>query len=1362
MVFLAFVVTRSKTMQTKETIRQARNYGFLQNSGARFRLRTSARIMFLSAGFALLAAGALCAADDPKTAILKWTVNGEEQPAPLSNGIFRVEKARTRLSIDTPLAENSRMNIFARFSKNGWLIFYTGRRQEQLSCSAVFGETPQIIAQYISPTDESLRKTMLLSGKATPNFSWNDTMLDWQSHYETIAAAVPLEQRWIQLAIELRGEHCRFLVNGRLIHEWTPTEDIYGSKPSLLIDTGCEVRPPAILGLKPADPLHFPVDISATYNAKGLCGEEIAAEALPHGVEFEVGGTPFIVGESALNGMNNLDVGQSWFREGNFTSYETPHNGSFGGRWTGYQSGNPTRFQFPVPFGSITALHLLAASEERPDSTPHVTAQFYRPSAGFPKNFASPEVPLATASSTVASNCLPVKCASGKTLHLWNITIPVEQGLLQEFEDLKIIEFELTKAVQVYRAYPDPCHYSAHAAGLPSSVRVFAVTMETAPVTIKFDPEALGNVWVSAAPSYVARVRNETKRPALVELRLESISHDGVETNRIERKLQIPINNEKQMRFDLPLQRFGHHEVVLTAVCNGATQTFHRALSRLRSREYAARPFDAKGFMFGYWNWRGGHHTPQEPEELRLMGMLGMESTGPGEGSIRTNPETGALARRYGIRSFWAGTRSATAQKYQEDPKKSIADLEQSWREYGRPSTNPLHEPVYINIFAEPGGIGTHGVLPEFYGEPPHKMNESEQTTYKRYHAAALASIKVAKDWNPNIKTLFPWGDPCFAIPFLQANDKLTQLMDGVGVDVGFFDRMPEMQMHQCALHRIYQFLFYWNKFKKTPPVWPCVEGPCIAQVAPGALTEQQHADHFVRSALVLAAYGINRQFSMGAVADCAGWWGEQHYGGGIMSRLSGLNPHLAYSALGALIRNLRHMEFIGWVPTGSLSVYALHFRDSRNSQNLYVLWTLRGKRPITLAMPKGTALELFDSMDNSQRIIAKDTGIELMLTTSPQYLYGAGETLAMTLGEPDHGDALSGAYSKTLGNMADLFPTQGNDADPEYLDSFPDAIRRFHANMVVERANAPEQQGGAALSITLPLQEKDRGVMPFYTALKPEKPVLIPGKASHLTMWVRAASDWGRVVYVLRDAKGEKWTSVGSMGEWNSDDTLCASFFNFDGWRLVRFELPSHAPYDSFREAGTTWWGSSGGDSIVDLPLTIEKIFIERRVRAMYVNSLEPTDPAAVLLGAISAEYDSADEMTEAAVARNRTRMPPPPAGAPRINPITALVEAGTLPASAITAVEQPEHYYDGTRGIFRFKEMEEAVHYDIWLSMHADGSGALKLGNKLKQSGALVNGFRADVEFYAFLVYTDKKGATSKPSAPFKFSLKNQFGMK
>ena len=51
--------------------------------------------------------------------------------------------------------------------------------------------------------------------------------------------------------------------------------------------------------------------------------------------------------------------------------------------------------------------------------------------------------------------------------------------------------------------------------------------------------------------------------------------------------------------------------------------------------------------------------------------------------------------------------------------------------------------------------------------------------------------------------------------------------------------------------------------------------------------------------------------------------------------------------------------------------------------------------------------------------------------------------------------------------------------------------------------------------------------------------------------------------------------------------------------------------------------------------------------------------------------------------------------------------------------------------------------------------------LGSRLKGPG-IVSGFRANTDFYAFVVYTTKDGQQSKPSAPFKFKMANQFGMR
>src|SRR5439155_23193128 len=145
---------------------------------------------------------------------------------------------------------------------------------------------------------------------------------------------------------------------------------------------------------------------------------------------------------------------------------------------------------------------------------------------------------------------------------------------------------------------------------------------------------------------------------------------------------------------------------------------------------------------------------------------------------------------------------------------------------------------------------------------------------------------------------------------------------------------------------------------------------------------------------------------------------------------------------------------------------------------------------------------------------------------------------------------------------------------------------------------------------------ETERRTMPFYTALVPKTPVALPGTPSALGLWVKAASDWGRVVYCLRDAKGERWISVGRSGEWNVDDVHCWSAFCFDGWRYLRFELPGNAPHDCYREAGTSFWGPYGsGDAIIDLPLTLEKILVERRTHVIAGTELQPASGHDVLL---------------------------------------------------------------------------------------------------------------------------------------------------
>jgi hypothetical protein len=250
----------------------------------------------------------------------------------------------------------------------------------------------------------------------------------------------------------------------------------------------------------------------------------------------------------------------------------------------------------------------------------------------------------------------------------------------------------------------------------------------------------------------------------------------------------------------------------------------------------------------------------------------------------------------------------------------------------------------------------------------------------------------------------------------------------------------------------------------------------------------------------------------------------------------------------------------------------------------------------------------------------------------------------------------------------------------------------------------------------------------------------------------VKGASDWGRVVYILRDAHGERWTSVGTKDQYNCDDAHSWSQFNFDGWRYITFELPGHFGWDNFRKYGTTWWradGEAGASSnVVDLPLSLEAIIIEQRTHILYVNDVQPVSCDTVSFGKLFVEYDSAADATEDAVIQSRLRMPMPKEIPNLPNPIAQFEREGEAAPVRIVKLEPPTHYYDGTRMHVFFDEHADAKAHYLWVSAHADGQGAVNLTPGGIKSGALVYGLRPGVPLYYWIVWSDAKGKMSKPS--------------
>jgi hypothetical protein len=1191
-----------------------------------------------------------------------------------------------------------------------------------------------------------------------------------RSRVEQDFASVPtLGQRWLTLRYVIRKDSAQVFVDGRLIRD----AHGIGIEPEghlrLTVFEGSQLASIRIRKLPPEDPFFEPVALDHHVNASSSVTRSVSEAGTT------IGGVPFLIVNPDARGHDHVDVGRSWMRFGLLEGQYDPWAGEVT-RWTGLVNGEAGRICFRVRNRPYSKLHLLAAFDGELDKTPVVSAQFYRHSNGHPVHF-SARVPLFTAKS---DSVAPVKMANGSEGNLHLVTILLEPEGLTSFADLEFLDFELTKEVHVYRAFPDPCYYSQHGAGLPSGVRVFGLTLERPAVEVDFQPDRFAHIWTAPeTPFYSIALTNRSSQPQAVKLELSTISHDGTEKTKATQEVTVATNWKQTVKLPFALKRYGYHEVKLVIQDAQGTRTQTRSLAYLHpdTRERGNWE-EGKGPLWGMWDWNGGHETTKGLPRIEVAYAAGIESAmrplfakdaqGSGE-----PPDELALMQKYGWQTHYLAYQTSLNKGtlgVDFDPSKP-AEMEAKYIEairktpYATPSG--INRPELALFWAEPiiGNVSVMS-LPENYGDPPYQMTEAEQASYKSFLDQFVIGARAIKKTWPNAKCYMPWGISSFPIPFLKHSKEATELMDGPAVDQVLFERPPEMQLHQVTFaSTLWQFKQAWVEAgKKWPPKLITIEGGGLPSPAtPGGLTQDQEADHSIRGELLLCAFGVTRHLGWPSLFRCAGAWGEQHYGGGLIERLPLNTPKVAFAAHAAMTRQLNRMNYVKTIDTGSTSVFCLQFQHYKTGELLHVIWTLRGKRPISLSVPAGAKIVVFDQMDNPIELTEQGGLVTFNAKTSVSYVRGLTANAKMTLGEPDHRDSKTAPVATRLGNLGDGSWKISEERDNDYETVHIDFVKKFPSKMTVQSVASAAEYGGKALSVHLEPPVKERRTMPFYTTLVPEKPITLAGKPSHLGLWVNAASDWGRVVYCLRDANGERWLSTGKKGEWNVDDTHCWSAFNFDGWRYLRFELPGNQPWDCYRDAGSSFWGNFGdGDGIVDLPLSLEKIIVERRTHVIKADDLIPANPADVLLADLAAEYATEVDRTDETVRLSRLRMPQPKEAPALDNPIQKLTETGIGAPSTITKVTPPEREYDGTRCHVFFDAVAGAKSYDIWVSTYADGRGAIKLATGWTQSGQLLTGLPSNTALHLFVTSIGADDKPSKPSAAKRILLKDDFPFK
>lgn len=1267
--------------------------------------------------------------------------------------------ALLRLRLDAAPNASAQLSVGRTDAKNPGLVvaLSTARDSPAVNCTVTLGGKPLHDLAELAKTldwEPQNQNGFTYFPRAYP---FNSIRPGWPADYrariEADLATLPdVPDKWLAVRVAVKPGEVRVWLDDRLV-AWksAPGLKVDGTD-ELVLSPGVQLAGYSVTPWVPT-PGFEPVRLEGYANGKGLLGAvPVKPDGLPHAEPLVAGGVPFFVPGPDPEGNDHIDVSKSLYRQANDATYMP----SYTVRWLGSSHRDPARIQLRIPNRPFDSLYLLAAADGRPDSVPLVSAMFYRPSAGFAETFEG-NAPLATADGQAEAR-VPVTLADGRKATLFVVKIPLDPGRLSAFADMDIVEVELTKKAHQYRSYPDPILYGYHQGGLPSSVHVYGLTLGMAPVALAFNPDPFGHVWTApAVPGYTATLTNNTDADQAGALTVTTRSYDGTETTRQEKPVRVAKGASEPVKFSVPVKLNGYHDVTATLAIAGKTWAEKRSFVRLAPDTRAEKWTEGQGALFGYWSYHGGHHTPKAKHHVELMTAAGART------SIGIPVPDHPLIKKHWARTS-AGAWEVSPQPWTVDepldPKK-VAEFQKQTVEAFKKQREAIpaqYRPDHVYFFPEPHVSQrlTEGNYPEYWHGEPLRYTAEEQKRLKMFLRSARFATEAVRKEFPDLKVLIPWGDALFVVPLLRAGLP-KNLIDGSGIDTPGFERLPEMQLHQIAVHRLYELRKEYEKFGKPTPQLQYTEG-IFVPTEPGAVSWREQMDIYNRWVLVSMAYGVNRFYSGWFAFDCGNYYGSEHYGGcGVQRRVPYCDPKPAYAAYAAMTDRLDRANFDGWLPTGSLTTYALRFKGPKGP--VYTLWTLRGKRPVTLTLAADGDVSVTDAMNNTR--VLKSEGHKVTVVTDPSVLYvtAGPQVLSVAVGEPDHSDAKPAEGAKLLTDLADGTWAFAAERHKTY-ETGTFALTRYPGKFV--SAVEADPVHGKVLRSTLGKQDTVHELMPWYGVLVPKKPVVLAGTPSHLGVWVKGASDWGRVVYVLKDAKGETWTSIGTQDQYNCDDAHSWSAFNFDGWRYVRFELPGHTGYDSFRKHGTTWWRSDGGDGVVDLPLALDRVIVEQRSHVLYVNDVQPVASDSVLLGKLYAEYASPADAAPEAVRVSQVRMPPPAFPKELPNPVARWQKEGALDPTAVVKLEPPLDRNDGTTVHIHFKEVPAAKAYHVWVGTRPDGAGAVNMTPGGAKSGVLIGELRPKLPLYFWVTYQDATGKTSKPSAAATITLVDMFGEK
>ncbi len=971
-----------------------------------------------------------------------------------------------------------------------------------------------------------------------------------------------------------------------------------------------------------------------------LANDRFSNSALPAAQVTESGGIPFRLSPGAKNMLNLKDA--RWIDAAlNPSSY-----------YEEYDNGAPFMHDsrqpmLRVPVADYTAAHVLAYAVTDPQTTPVVTFR----AGSYDVRGQTLQHDFAAVIPTTADLSNPsarlVDTPLGKLAHT---VIPFSAAFAQDLAARPTMEIEITKEVRLQRRSPDPNRFRYRPQGLPSGVRIAAITLEKSPLQLKLTSGVPGHVFeLPEQPGFSLALQNITASPQAYHLTIRTRHLDGDNSTLTADKLPalkgtVAPGQTRTIPFPPGFTKLGYYDLAVDVHLPGVTPGNDRTLTRRTT--YCVLPPDTRKHRatspFGVWDFTGGHYSSADPEQV--------------------GPLYKKAGIRYGMFSFKPEDRAKYGVLCGNEPKIIYSEKDKTYTsgidKYFERNTDTLKKVALILHEDSISGNHVQRVPDIFHDRPPYKLQThenpalDEQKRFNNLLAKCLDGAKAVKAKYPGIHLRLGNGPLPTKEEFLRAKFP-AELFDSLGNESGTYGRMPETQPPDyvgfgSSLWMDRQLLDHYGY--KDKPVTQCYE-ICYPNTNPGNLTPETQANYFIRHAMHSLIWGVP-EIRMGCISDVGNSYRFSNWGAsGILYKMPELNAKPAYVAYATLTRMLDGASKPRLLETGSTSVYAVEFERAEPNTYVTCLWNVNGSRETTFQFAGSPAAEVIDAQGNPPASLRHEQGGKLTLIAAerPCFLIAHSRIKAI------HTLAPSAPLVRPAGQIQVLVPNPAGNwqtiwnlvtaRDPE-LEAYNFMNPRRKGDYRVETVPAeglipPPATPVSAVKVTpLPLTT-GKATMPMYSTFTLRQPVTLTGQPTSLAIQIKGNSGWGRIIFELRDATGQVWRSIGApqrgelspwlldwmpkemqqqntnspslkkQADWNTDDVWGKARINFDGWKYLDFALPGTVPGDRTVWPGNSQW-KFDKDGLVHYPLTLTGITVELPEKVLKLHQFEPvTDPS-------------------------------------------------------------------------------------------------------------------------------------------------------